>query len=350
MVDAKQGLISADREVADYLRRSKKKVVLAVNKVDHFQNQTVFEFYELGLGEPYAISSELGQGLGDLLDEVVESFERNLEDEPEEKRLKIAVVGKPNAGKSSLVNKLLGYERTIVSPTAGTTRDAIDTNFSFGGKDYSLVDTAGIRRKSRVEENVEYYSVLRALSSIKKADVCVVMIDATDGEISEQDVKIAAFCHNEGKPTVICMNKWDMVQKDTYTINQYEFKLRDALAFMSYYKSMYISAKTGLRVEKILSMVDYVHERTSYRPSTGVFNEILSDATKKNPPPSTHGKRLKIMYGSCVNVCPPTFVLFTNDETLMKNDYIHYLENQFRLAFNFEGTPIKIAVRSKTEN
>lgn len=348
--DGRQGLIEADRDVAAYLRKSKKKIVLAVNKVDNYKIDVIFEFYELGLGEPFPISSELGQGLGDLLDEVVEDFERDLSDPNEVKALKIAVVGKPNAGKSSLVNRLLGYERTIVSNVAGTTRDAIDTNFSLNGKDYTLIDTAGIRRKSKVEEDVEYYSVLRALGSIKKADVCLVMIDSTYGEVSEQDVKIAAFCHNEGKPTVICMNKWDAVEKDSYTILGYKRKLDDALAFMSYYQSIFISAKTGLRVEKLIDMVEYVHERTSFRPKTGVLNEILADATRKNPPPSTNGKRLKILYGSCVSTCPPTFVLFCNDETLMKNDYKHYLENQFRAAFNFDGTPIKIVIRSKSED
>ena len=346
--DVKSGIGSDDEEVALKLKKSGKPVVLAVNKLDTYKPELLYEYYNLALGEPFGISAEHGTGIGDLLDEVVSHFPEN-EAADEEAGLKIAVVGKPNAGKSSLCNKLLGIERTIVSDIAGTTRDAIDTPFTYNGKKYTLIDTAGIRKKKAVDEDIEYYSVLRALASIRRADVCVMMIDATDG-LTEQDTKILGYIHEQGKPSVVCMNKWDLIEKDTYTVNKFEDSLKEGLKFMDYFKSVYISAKTGLRTEKILSLCETVYENAHKRVSTGRLNDMIIDAVRMNEPPSYKGKRLKIFYASQVDVAPPVFVFFVNDVTLLHFSYKRYLENEVRRAFGFEGTPIRIVVREQDKD
>ncbi len=344
--DAKEGLTSSDSDVADLLRRSKKPVVLVVNKVDDYSPDKVFEFYSLGLGEPYPISSEHGTGIGDVLDKAVEFFPKG--ETSDMGGLKIAVVGKPNAGKSSLVNRILGQERTIVTPIAGTTRDAIDTRFEHDGKQYTIIDTAGIRRKRSVEDDVEYYSVLRAFDAVRRADVCLLVVDAGEG-LTEQDVKIIGYVHEQGKPSLIVMNKWDTIEKDTHTIREFEKKLAEDLKFMSYYKSVYISAKTGQRVEKLLSLAEEVYAHACFRVSTGALNDLLIDAMRISEPPSYLGRRLKLYYSAQVSVCPPLFVLNVNDETLLHFSYERYLENVIREAYDFSGTPIRIRAQSKKE-
>lgn len=344
--DAKTGLTSADRDVAEKLRRSKKPIVLVVNKLDNYRMDELFEYYELGLGEPYGVSAEQAKGLGDVLDAVCAGFPKTDEEEKEEDVIKIAVVGKPNAGKSSLVNKILGYDRTIVSNISGTTRDAIDTPFELNGQKYLLIDTAGIRKKKAVEENVEYYSVIRALGSVRRADVCLLVIDAKEG-LTEQDVKIAGYIHEQGKPSVIVMNKWDKIEKDTYTIEDFKKKLDCDLAFMDYYKDVYVSALTGQRVEKVLSFARESLENARKRISTGTLNDVIGDAVRMTEPPTKHGRRLKIYYVVQDSVCPPTFVIFVNNAELMHFSYKRYLENTLRKSFGFEGTPIRIYVREK---
>ena len=345
-VDGREGLTSSDYDVADMLRRSKKPVILVVNKIDEYSEEKVFEFYSLGLGEPYPISAEHGTGIGDLLDEAVSWFEKV--DTTEDESIKIAVVGKPNAGKSSLVNRLLGFERSIVTDIAGTTRDAIDSKFTFNGTDYTIIDTAGIRKKSKVEDDIEYYSVMRAFDAVRRADVCLLVVDSMDG-LTEQDTKIIGYVHEQGKPSVIVMNKWDLVEKDTNTINKFEDKLKEDLKFMSYFKSVYISAKTGQRVEKILSIVGEVYGHSRPRVATGTLNDVISDAVRSNEPPSYNGKRLKVYYASQVAVAPPTIVLFVNNSNLLHFSYERYLENVLRKSFDFSGTPIKILTREKSE-
>ncbi len=345
-VDGKEGLTTSDYDVADMLRRSKKPVILVVNKIDEYSEEKVFEFYSLGLGEPYPVSAEHGTGIGDVLDEVVSYFEK-FENE-EDDSLKIAVVGKPNAGKSSLVNKLLGFERSIVTDVAGTTRDAIDTKFTFDGKNYTIIDTAGIRKKSKVEDDIEYYSVMRAFDAVRRADVCLLVVDSTEG-LTEQDTKIIGYVHEQGKPSVIVMNKWDLIEKDTNTINKFEDKLREDLKFMDYFKSVYVSAKTGQRTEKIMAAVDKVYENAHLRIPTGTLNDLISDTVRANEPPSYNGRRLRVYYSSQVAVAPPTFVLFVNSEDLLHFSYERFLENTIRKAFDFSGTPIRIVVREKKE-
>ena len=344
--DAREGLNPSDYDVADFLRRSKKPVILVVNKVDEYTPEKLFEFYALGLGEPFGVSAEHSQGIGDVLDKAVEFFPKG-EAEGDDS-LKIAVVGKPNAGKSSLVNKLLGQERTIVTDIAGTTRDAIDTRFSRNGKNYTIIDTAGIRRKRSVEDDIEYYSVLRAFDAIRRADVVLLVVDATEG-VTEQDVRIIGMVHDEGKPSVIVMNKWDLVEKDTHTMEKFEEKLKEELKFMDYYKSVYISAKTGQRAEKTLALADEVYAHASFRVPTGPLNDLLLDAVRISEPPSYQGRRLKLYYSSQVSVNPPRFVLQVNDDTLMHFSYARYLENVIRSAYDFSGTPIRIQVHSKKE-
>ena len=344
--DGREGLTSSDYDVADYLRRSKKPVVLVVNKVDEYSPDILFEFYSLGLGEPYAVSSEHSRGIGDVLDTAVEFFPKG--ESAEDGSLKIAVVGKPNAGKSSLVNKILGQERTIVTPLAGTTRDAVDTRFEQGGKAYTIIDTAGIRRKRSVEDDVEYYSVLRAFDAVRRADVCVLVVDAGEG-LTEQDVKIIGYVHEQGKPSVVVMNKWDTVEKDTHTIEKFEKKLRDDLKFMDYFKSVYISAKTGQRVDRVLALAEEAFAHANFRVATGELNDLLMDAMRVSEPPSYQGRRLKLYFASQVAVCPPLFVLMVNDEGLMHFSYERYLENTIRGAYDFSGTPIRIQVRNNKE-
>ena len=342
--DGKEGLTSSDYDVAEKLRRSKKPVVLVVNKIDDYSQDKLFDFYALGLGEPFAVSSEHSQGIGDVLDEAVAYFD-GLECEQSDS-LKIAVVGKPNAGKSSLVNRLLGAERSIVTDIAGTTRDAIDTRLERNGKAYTIIDTAGIRKKRSVEDDVEYYSVLRAFDAVRRADVCVLVVDATQG-ITEQDTKIIGYVHEQGKPSVIVMNKWDLVEKDTNTINRFEERLKEDLKFMSYFKSVYISAKTGQRAEKILEIADMVYANATKRVSIGELNDLIMDAVRINEPPSYNGRRLRFYYSTQASGTPPTFVFFVNDENLLHFSYERYLENTIRTAYDFTGTPIRLILRQK---
>lgn len=346
--DAKSGLNVMDEEVAMKLRKSGKPVVLAVNKLDNYNPEKLYDFYTLGLGEPFGISAEHGTGIGDLLDEVVAQL-NELGEKEEDNSLKLAVVGKPNAGKSSLCNKILGFDRTIVSDIAGTTRDAIDTLFTFNDKDYTLIDTAGIRKKKKVEEDLEYYSVLRALGAINRADVCLLLIDSNEG-ITEQDVKIAGYIHEQGKPSIVVMNKWDLIEKDTNTINRFNEKLEEELKFMDYFLPIYVSALTGQRVEKIIKLCEQVYENANRRITTGQLNDLILDSVRANEPPSVNGKRLKILYATQIGVTPPTFVFFVNESALMHFSYKRYLENCIKQAYDFKGTPIKIVVREKDED
>lgn len=347
MLDAKSGLTPEDYEVAAFLRRSRKPVVLAVNKVDNNEQHLLYDFYELGLGEPFGISAQQAKGLGDLLDEIVKNISAYSPEEDDE-AVKIAVVGKPNAGKSSLVNRLLGYDRVIVSDIAGTTRDAIDTRISIDGREYVLIDTAGIRRKRSVNEDLEQYSVMRSLGAVRRADVVLIVFDASE-EISEQDIKIAGYVHEQGKPSVIVMNKWDIVEKDTHTINKYNKKLREELKFMDYFLPVYISAKTGKRAAEVVALADKAYENSSRRITTGLLNDVLQEAILTNEPPSKNGKRLKLYYTTQVAVKPPAFVTFVNDESIMHFSYKRYLENALRRSFDFSGTPVKLIVRNKNE-
>jgi len=343
-VDGREGLTTSDYDVADMLRRSKKPVILVVNKIDEYSEEKVFEFYSLGLGEPFPVSAEHGTGLGDVLDEAVSWFEKV--ETAEDDSIKIAVVGKPNAGKSSLVNKLLGFERSIVTDIAGTTRDAIDTKFTYENRTYTIIDTAGIRKKSKVEDDVEYYSIMRAFDAVRRADVCLLVVDSVDG-LTEQDTKIIGYVHEQGKPSVIVMNKWDLIEKDTNTINKFETRLKEDLKFMDYFKSIYVSARTGQRTEKILSVVDEVYAHSQFRVPTGTLNDVISDAVRSNEPPSYNGRRLKVYYCSQVSVAPPTIVLFVNSCALLHFSYERFLENTLRKSFDFSGTPIKILTREK---
>lgn len=345
MCDGKEGVLPDDYLIAEYLRMTKKPVILAVNKLDNPWD-TPYDFYELGLGDPYGISAEHSTGIGDVLDAVVAVLGECEEPEKTDCGLKIAVVGKPNAGKSSLVNKLIGKDRSIVSDIAGTTRDTIDSVITVNGKNYTVIDTAGIRKKGSIDEDVEYYSVVRALAAIRRADVVILVIDSEKG-ISEQDVKIAGYINEQCKPSVIVMNKWDLVEKDTNTINKFNQRLASELKFMDYFRSIYVSAMTGKRIEKILTEVDYVYENATRRVSTGTLNDVLSDLLSVNEPPTKNGRKLKIYYATEPQVLPPTFVLFVNDEKLIHFSYLRYLENGLRNAFDFSGTPIKISLKAK---
>lgn len=347
-VDAKSGLVASDYDVAEILRLSKKPVLLVVNKLDNFDLEKTYDFYALGLGEPLPISCEQALGLGDLLDEVVKNFKKQ-EDEEEDFSLKIAVVGKPNVGKSSLVNRLLGFSRVIVSDVAGTTRDAIDTPFTYMGRNYTLIDTAGMRRKRAIEdESVEDYSVMRTISAISRADVVLIVFDSSE-EISEQDVRIAGYVHEQGKPNIIVMNKWDKVEKDSYTIDKHNAALNDELAFMDYKKTLFVSAETGQRTEKLIAMVDEVFVNASQRITTGVLNDVIAEAVAMNEPPAHSGRRLKILYATQPETNPPKFVIFVNDENMVHFSYKRYLENALRKAFDFSGTPIKLIFNSRKE-
>lgn len=350
LVDGKEGVVKGDHEVADILRRSKKPIILAVNKVDNNVCDSLYDFYELGLGEPLAISGEQGRGLGDMLDLVVKDFPPVDDDNEKEQPLKIAIVGRPNVGKSSLTNRLLGDARMVVADQAGTTRDSVDSAFRYDGKDYILIDTAGIRRKSSIEmDSVEYYSVIRSLDAIKRADVCIIVLDASE-EVTEQDVKIAGLVHEQGKPSVVIYNKWDIVEKDESTSRRYKQKLDEDLKFMSYYVPLFLSAKTGQRLSSIMPTVLKVCANASKRLQTSTLNQILMDATTITPPPSQSGRRLKIKYMTQAQTNPPTFVLFVNDSNLMHYSYERYLENQLRSAVDFSGTPIVLITRSKTKD
>ena len=350
LVDVRQGLVDADFQVADMLRRSQKPVVLAVNKADNYEKflPDTYEFYNLGLGDPHPVSANSKLGFGDLLDEVVENCDPKALEEEEDERPKIAIIGKPNAGKSSIINKMLGEERVIVSDVAGTTRDAIDTVIQKNGKEYVFIDTAGLRRKNKIKEDLERYSVIRTVSAVERCDVAVLVIDATEG-ITEQDAKIAGIAHERGKGMIIAVNKWDLVEKDDKTIYKFTNKIREVLAYMSYAELIFISAKTGQRFPKIFDMLDAVIENHAMRVQTGVLNEILAEAVAMKQPPSDKGKRLKLYYMTQVSVKPPTFVVFINDRQLMHFSYTRYIENQIRNTFGFRGTPIHIIARERKE-
>ena len=347
-VDGKYGLTAEDEEVAHLLRKTNNPLYLVVNKVDNFASFDMTDFYSLGL-DAFPVSAEHMQGRGDLLDEVIKNFDQNETDQANEP-LKIAVVGKPNAGKSSLVNKLLGYDRSIVTNIAGTTRDSIDTPFEYNGKNYVLIDTAGIRRKRSIEdESLERYSVMRSLDAVRRADVCFVVFDAAE-DLTEQDVKIAGYVHEQGKPSIIVVNKWDLIEKDTFTVEKFKKKLTCDLAFMDYYKYITVSALTGQRLNKLMEMADYVNEKSSFRASTGLLNEVIADAVAAVEPPTKNGKRLKIKYATQPTTNPPTFVLFVNDGELMHFSYKRYLENNLRKAFGLDGTPLRLIIRSNGDD
>ena len=348
LTDVRQGLLDTDAKVADMLRRAKKPVVLVVNKVDSFEKfmPDVYEFYNLGIGEPFAVSAASMLGLGDMLDEVVKHFPAQAQDEEEDTRTKVAVIGKPNVGKSSLVNRLMGENRVIVSDIAGTTRDAVDTAVTWQDQEYVFIDTAGLRRKSKVKEDLERYSVIRAVTAVERADVVLILIDAEEG-VTEQDAKIAGIAHDKGKGIIIAVNKWDAVEKDDKTMYRHSDRIRQVLSFMPYAELMFISAKTGQRVERVFSMIDMVLENNSMRIATGVLNEIVMEAVAMQQPPSDRGKRLKIYYVTQVAVKPPTFVVFVNDKKLMHFSYTRYLENRIREAFGFRGTSLKFNIRER---
>lgn len=349
VVDGKTGLTVQDEDALDVLRKSNKKIILTVNKIDNYDENLMYEYYSLGLGDPFLISSIHGKGVGDLLDKVVSYFEKERLSGSDDDTTKIAIVGKPNAGKSSLINRLVGEDRVIVSNIAGTTRDSIDIPFKYNGKKYSLIDTAGMRRKSKIEdETVERYSIIRSLDAIRNADIVVLVIDVSE-EISDQDIKIAGLIHEQNKPSVIVFNKWDLIEKDTNTMNKYEKKLETDLAFMSYFKSVYLSALTGKRTEKLMQAVESVIENANRKISAGALNDILQDAYTINAPAYKKGKKLKIFYATQTGVKPPVFALFVNDTKLMENNYLRYLENNIRKAFDFSGVPIQIKMKCKKE-
>lgn len=350
MTDVRQGLVDADSKVADLLRRSKKPVVLVVNKVDDFNKymSDVYEFYNLGIGDPIPVSSSSMLGLGDMLDQVISYFPEQGESQEGNEIPRIAVVGKPNVGKSSLVNKLVGENRVIVSDIAGTTRDAVDTKVKYHGKEYIFVDTAGLRRKSRIKEELERYSIIRAVAAVEKADVVILMIDAVEG-VTEQDAKIAGIAHERGKGIIIAVNKWDAIEKDDKTIYRHKEKIRQILSFMPYAEILFISVKTGQRLGKLYETIDAVIENNSMRVATGVLNEIVTEAVALQQPPSDKGRRLKIFYVTQVAVKPPTFVIFVNDKELMHFSYVRYLENRIRDTFGFAGTALKFIVRERKD-
>jgi len=348
VVDIKTGVTDADLEISNVLRKHRKPVLLIVNKVDVMtkENLDVYEFYSLGLGEPISVSAGQMLGLGDMLDEVVARFPAGSGGEDDEDCIKVAVVGKPNAGKSSLINRILGEERVIVSEVPGTTRDAIDTYIEREGQRYMFIDTAGIRRKSKIRENIERYSIVRAVSAIERADVCILLIDAQES-ISDQDTKIAGIAHERGKAAIVAVNKWDAVEKDSHTMKKFQIDLETELAYMSYAPKMFISALTGQRVHKLYDMIKAVSENSALRIATGVLNEVLAEATAITQPPSDRGRALRIYYATQVSVKPPTFILFVNDSKLMHYSYKRYIENQIRAAFGFSGTPIHFIIRNK---
>ena len=350
LTDVRQGLVDVDYQVADMLRRSQKPVVLAVNKVDNYEKfiMDTYEFYNLGLGTPFPVSANSKMGFGDLLDEVIANCNPETLKEEEDERPRVAIIGKPNAGKSSMINKMLGEDRLIVSDVAGTTRDAIDTVIRRGDKEYVFIDTAGLRRKSRIKEDLERYSVIRTVAAVERCDVAILVIDAEEG-ITEQDAKIAGIAHERGKGMIIAVNKWDLVEKNDKTIYKYTNKIREVLSFMSYAELVFVSAKTGQRFQKIFDLLDVVIENHALRVQTGVLNEILDEAVAMKQPPSDKGKRLKLYYMTQVSVKPPTFVVFVNDKKLTHFSYTRYLENQIRNTFGFRGTPIRIYTRERKE-
>lgn len=351
LCDVHDGLTAADSDVAHMLMRSNKPVTVAVNKVDRAGEPPaeLYEFYNLGLGDPMPISAVHGMGVGDLLDKVFETISGFDYDAEEDDSLKVAVIGKPNVGKSSLINKILGEKRVIVSNIAGTTRDAIDTHVEKNGKSYTLIDTAGMRKRGKIDENIERYSVMRSLAAVERADVAVIMIDASEG-VTEQDTKIAGYAHEQGKGCIIAVNKWDLIEKETNTMNNFRKKVTEGLSFMQYAPVVFISAETGLRIDKLFELISYVNEQNCMRITTGMLNDVLNEATMKVQPPSDKGKRLKIYYMTQASVKPPTFVLFVNNKELAHFSYVRYLENQIRAVFGLEGTPIRFIVRERNED
>ena len=349
IVDVHQGLVDSDFRVADMLRKSKKPVVLAVNKVDSIKKygNDVYEFYNLGIGDPIAVSAASRLGLGDLLDEVAKHFDTDNMEEEDDDRPRIAVVGKPNVGKSSIINKLTGENRVIVSNIAGTTRDAVDTEVVYQGREYVFIDTAGLRRKNKIKEELERYSIIRTVTAVERADVVVVVIDATAG-VTEQDAKIAGIAHDRGKGIIVAVNKWDAIEKNDKTIYEFTRKVKDTLSFMPYAEIIFISAETGQRLNKLFETIDMVRENQTMRVATGVLNEIITEATALQQPPADKGKRLKIYYTTQVAVKPPTFVNFVNDKELMHFSYVRYLENRIREAFGFRGTALKFITRERS--
>lgn len=350
VTDVRQGLVDADGKVADMLRRSKKPIVLVVNKVDSFEKfmPDVYEFYNLGLGDPQPISAASQLGLGDMLDEVVKHFGENALNEEEDERPRIAIIGKPNVGKSSIINKLLGEDRVIVSNIAGTTRDAIDTTIKRNGTEYVFIDTAGLRRKNKIKEEIERYSIIRTVSAVERCNVAVLVIDATEG-ITDQDTKIAGIAHERGKGMIIAVNKWDAIEKNDKTMKKFTEDVREKLSYMPYAELLFISAETGQRLPKLFETIDMVIENHSLRVATGVLNEIMAEAVALNQPPSDKGKRLRLYYITQVSVKPPTFVIFVNDKELMHFSYTRYIENKIREAFGFKGTPLKFIIRERKE-
>lgn len=350
VTDVRQGLVDADFKVADMLRRSHKPVVLVVNKVDSFEKfmPDVYEFYNLGIGDPMPVSASSRLGLGDMLDEVAKYFNKNTTQEEDDDRPKIAVVGKPNVGKSSLINKLVGEDRVIVSNIAGTTRDAIDTSVKYHGREYVFIDTAGLRRKNKIKEDLERYSIIRTVTAVERADVVILMIDAVEG-VTEQDAKIAGIAHERGKGMIIAVNKWDAIEKNDKTIYKFTNEIREKLAYMPYAELIFISAKTGQRLNKLYETIDAVIENHAMRVGTGVLNEIMAEAVAMKQPPSDKGKRLRLYYITQVSVKPPTFVIFVNDKELTHFSYTRYIENKIREAFGFRGTPLKFIIRERKE-
>ncbi len=349
MVDGKEGVTAADMEVAQMLRKAKKEVILVVNKMDKFVNDdNAYEFYNLGIGDPVSVSSTEALGIGDLLDEIIAKFDESMNTEDDNDSIKIAVIGKPNAGKSSIINRIIGENRVIVSDIPGTTRDAIDTKFERNGQKYTLIDTAGIRKKSKISETVEKYSVLRAFTAVERADICILVIDADKG-VTDQDIRIAGYSHDNNKGMVIVVNKWDLVEKDNSTFNEYQKEVRESLAYATYAPILTVSALTGQRVNKILDEVDSIYNFRNLRVSTGVLNDIITEAVLMNQPRTVKGKRLKLYYGTQVAVNPPKFLIFVNDSTIVHFSYERYLENKIRESFEYKGTPIVIEFRSKSE-
>ena len=348
MCDVKQGLTDADTSVADMLRKSGKPVVLCVNKVDSFKRDSldVYEFYNLGIGDPFPISASNKQGIGDLLEEVVKHFPSKGTEEEEDDSIRVAVIGKPNVGKSSIINKLCGENRLIVSDVAGTTRDAIDTEVKYNGKKYTFIDTAGLRRKNKVKEKLEEYMILRTVTAVERADVAIIVINADEG-VTEQDAKIAGIAHDRGKAVIIAVNKWDLIEKDNKTVNEFTKNVRNTLSFMQYAELIFISAETGQRLVKLYDMIDMVSENHAMRVATGVLNEILMQAVVMQQPPSDKGKMLKLYYITQASVKPPTFVIFVNDKNLMHFSYTRYIENQIRESFGFKGTPLRFIIRER---
>jgi len=351
LADIKAGVLDADRQVAEMLRKSKKPVVLVVNKVDvpSRDNHELYEFYELGIGDPVPVSAGQALGLGDMLDEIIAYFPENAGRDEDDERIRVAIVGKPNVGKSSLINKILGEERVIVSDIPGTTRDAVDTFFERDGNEYIFIDTAGLRKKSKIKENIERYSIVRTISAVERCDVCILMIDAEDG-ITEQDTKIAGIAHERGRAAIIAVNKWDKIEKNDKTMKEFTKRLETELAYMPYAPKLFISALTGQRVHKLFELICSVYQNHAMRIATGVLNEVITEATAMHSPPSDKGKALRIYYATQVSVKPPTFVLFVNDAKLMHFSYTRYIENRIREAFGFPGTPIHFIVRERASD